>query len=85
MPEETGVLSEFSPIMTTVCFRLSKKSLIHFQVSPLMSYGCNFSLATLSKALLKSNKIKSVCLPICIIKICHGCRQFVDQHDHFNI
>ena len=35
-PEETGFLSELIPLITTACFRLSKKSLIHFRVSPLM-------------------------------------------------
>ena len=35
-PEETGTSSELIPLITTVCFRLSKKSLIHFRVSPLM-------------------------------------------------
>ena len=37
-PEETGTSSELIPLITTVCFRLSKKSLIHFRVSPLMPY-----------------------------------------------
>ena len=35
-PEETGIFSELIPLITTACFRLSKKSLIHFRVSPLM-------------------------------------------------
>ena len=38
MPEETGTLSELMSLITTVCFRLSKKSLIQFKVSPLMPY-----------------------------------------------
>ena len=35
-PEETGIFSELIPLITKACFRLSKKSLIHFRVSPLM-------------------------------------------------
>ena len=35
-PEETGTPSEFMPLIITVCFRLSKKSLIYLRVSPLM-------------------------------------------------
>ena len=35
-PEETGTSSELIPLITTVCFRLYKKSLIHLKVSPLM-------------------------------------------------
>ena len=35
-PEETGIFSELNPLFTMACFRLSKKSLIHFRVSPLM-------------------------------------------------
>ena len=35
-PEETGTSSELIPLITIVCFRLSKKSLIHYRVSPLM-------------------------------------------------
>ena len=38
MPEETGTSSELIPLITTVCFRLSKKYLIQFKVSPLMQY-----------------------------------------------
>ena len=37
-PGETGTSSELMPLITTVCFRLSKKSLIQFKVSPLMPY-----------------------------------------------
>ena len=33
-PEETGIFSELIPLITTACFRLSKKSYIHFRVSP---------------------------------------------------
>ena len=36
MPEETGIQFEFTPCMTSDCFLLSKKSLIHFIVSPLI-------------------------------------------------
>ena len=36
MPEETGMQFEFTPFMTTACFLLSKKSVIHFRVSPLI-------------------------------------------------
>ena len=32
-PEDTGILSEFIPFITTDCFLLPKKSLIHFSVS----------------------------------------------------
>ena len=35
-PEETSMQFEFTPFMTTVCFPLSRKSLIHFRVSPLI-------------------------------------------------
>ena len=35
-PEETEILSEFIPLITTACFRLSKKSLIHLRVSLLI-------------------------------------------------
>ena len=37
-PEETGTSSELMPLITTVCFQLSKKSLIQFKVSLLMPY-----------------------------------------------
>ena len=37
-PEETGIFSELIPLITTACFRLSKKSFIHFRVSSLMLY-----------------------------------------------
>ena len=33
-PEETGIFSELIPLITTICFRLSEKSFIHFRVSP---------------------------------------------------
>ena len=33
MPEETGIFSELITLITTACFRLSKKSFIHFRVS----------------------------------------------------
>ena len=37
MPEEIEILSEFIPlIITTACFRLSKKSFIHLRVSLLI-------------------------------------------------
>ena len=35
-PENTGIYSELIPLITTACFPLSKKSFIHFRVSPLM-------------------------------------------------
>ena len=35
-PDETGILSEEIPLMTTTCFLLSKKFLIHLRTSPLM-------------------------------------------------
>ena len=70
MPEETGTSSELIPLIATVCFNLSKKSLFHFRVSPLMPYWWRFRRSflrvTLSNALLKSKRIRSVCLPICI-------------------
>ena len=37
-PEETGTSSELIPLITKVCFRLSKKFSIHFKVSPPMPY-----------------------------------------------
>ena len=33
-PEDTGMLSELIPLITTDCFLLSKKPLIHFSASP---------------------------------------------------
>ena len=33
-PEETGIVLEMVPLVTTDCFLLSKKSLIHLRVSP---------------------------------------------------
>ena len=36
-PEETGTTSVLITINTTVCFRLSKRFLIHIRVSPLMT------------------------------------------------
>ena len=35
-PDETEILSEEIPLMTTACFLLSKKFLIHLRTSPLM-------------------------------------------------
>ena len=35
-PEEIRILSEFIPLITTACFRLSKKSFIHLRVSLLI-------------------------------------------------
>ena len=35
-PEETGIVPEWKPFVTTDCFLLSKKFLIHFKVSPLI-------------------------------------------------
>ena len=35
-PEETEILSEFIPLITTACFRLSKKYFIHLGVSPMI-------------------------------------------------
>ena len=35
-PGVTGILLELVPLVTTDCFLLSKKSLIHLRVSPLM-------------------------------------------------
>ena len=35
-PEETGIQFEFTLLMTTACFLLSKKALIHFRVSPVI-------------------------------------------------
>ena len=37
-PVEAGTSSELIPLITTVCFLLSKKSLIQFKVYPLMPY-----------------------------------------------
>ena len=33
-PKETEILSELAPIITTACFRLSKKSFIYLIISP---------------------------------------------------
>ena len=35
-PEETGILPQWKSFVTTDCFLLSKKLLIHFKVSPLI-------------------------------------------------
>ena len=35
-PEETGIVLELLPLVITDCFLLSKESLIHLRVSPLM-------------------------------------------------
>ena len=35
-PNETGILSGLMPLMTTACFLLSKKFLIHLRTSTLM-------------------------------------------------
>ena len=35
-PQETGIVLEWKPFVTTDCFLLSKKFLIHFKVSPLI-------------------------------------------------
>ena len=35
-PEETGIELELVPLVTTDCFLWSKKSFIHFRVSPLI-------------------------------------------------
>ena len=34
--EETGIVQELMPLVTTDCFLLSKKSFIHLRVFPLM-------------------------------------------------
>ena len=69
-PDVTGTDVDSSPSTTTVCVRPSRKPLIHFKLFPLTPYWCNlwrsFSWLTLSKALLKSSSIGSVCLPACI-------------------
>ena len=48
-PEETGVFSELIPLITTACFRLSKKSFIHFRVF-LWCHNGKVLGVTLSKA-----------------------------------
>lgn len=69
--EETRMLSGFSPLITTACFQLSYKVLDPFQgVSSnaiMVQFKNKFFMATQSKALLKSNKIKSVCLSMCMV------------------
>ena len=73
------MLSERSSLMTTACLLLSetKKVFNPFQsISSdviLMQFRRRFALATLSKALLKSNKSMLAHL--------HSFRQFCDQHD----
>ena len=41
-PEVTGIVLELVPLVTTDCFLLSKKSLIHLRVSPLMPLVWSF-------------------------------------------
>ena len=41
-PEDTWMLSELIPVITTDCFLLSKKLLIHFNVSPRMPKNAAF-------------------------------------------
>ena len=38
-PQEIGIVPEWQPSVTTDCFLLSKKFLIHFKVSPLITGG----------------------------------------------
>ena len=64
-PEVTRISLEDSPSSTTVWEWPIKKASIHFRVFPVMlkvgSLYSNFRWLTLSKALLKSKRIKSVC------------------------
>ena len=66
-PEDTGTSSEHSPSKRTVWLLPAKKDWIHWSVLHCMQCICSlyrsFRWLTLSKALLKSSKIRSVCLP----------------------
>ena len=66
-PEETGITSEHSPSSTTDCVFPTKKDWIHERVLPWTICICNlwsnFRWFSLSKAFLKSSRIRSLCLP----------------------
>ena len=65
-PEDTGTSSEHSPSRRTLWLLPTKKDWIHWSVLPCVPCICSlyrsFRRLTLSKALLKSSRIRSVCL-----------------------
>ena len=66
-PDVTGTVPDFSFSRTTVYVRPERKACIHFKLGPLIPYWCSFSRSfwwlTLSNALEKSSKTRSVWLP----------------------
>ena len=66
-PEDTGTSSEHSPSRRTLWLLPTKKDWIQWSVLPCMPCICSlyrsFRWLTLSKVLLKSSRIRSVCLP----------------------
>ena len=63
------MLSGFDPFNNTNWVLLFRESFNQFRVFPFMPLKCSFrsfSCATLSKALLKSKRIRSVCFPSCM-------------------
>ena len=70
IPDVTGTESEFSPSTTTLCWRLLRNAWIQRKVGLLTPYACSwisFEWFTLSNALEKSSRIRSVCLSSCIM------------------
>ena len=66
-PEDTAILSDLTPFKTTAWERESSKSLTQLNVNSIKcNFEISFSCATLSNALLKSKRIKSVCFPVCM-------------------
>ena len=65
-PDDTGSSSELSPSRTTVWLLPTRKDSVHLSALPWTPCTCSLYRSlrgfTLSKALLKSSKIKSVCL-----------------------
>ena len=66
-PDVTGTVLDFSFSRTTVCVWSERNACIHFKVGSLITYWCSFSRRvwwlTLSNALEKSSKTRSVWLP----------------------
>ena len=64
-PEVTGEVSEQEPSSTTCCVLPDRKSCTNFSKLPLTPYFSSFSRrrewVTLSKALLKSSRMASIC------------------------
>ena len=63
-----GCCLNLSSLKKTVCFLLSERPWSNLEFRPWCHNSVNlgFSCASVSKALLKSNKISTVCFPACI-------------------